>query len=485
MYPRFRFSHYHERSTIWHTKKVRKTRIIAVLAALLVVFAAGAVAWFHFKSRDIRVWVYTDYAFRFKHPDWTGVVESRFGEVNRMYQQNGVRVHWKVLDSSQIDPTSDAPGIDSRRATMALHVDRPTDIFVIFTGLEEGSRTGSVSPFTRFAVVVDAPQKSEVQNARLLANELAHLFGAAPDPASNPFSHQTAALIQTMRNYPLALGIDGLSRGSWEKDALAAIAQFDTVPHVNAKSHAQTVMGAAFINERRLDGAIPHLRLAVQEDPSNKIARLRLAQAYARNGQDELAVEQARELVNLSPEDPALHRALGLLLGRTHQPEAAVQELQTAIRQDPKNAENQMLLGIELASMFGRMDDAVAALETAASLDPESPSARRSLEKVQTLKQRVADEVERERGLVHDNPNNPDANYRLAKAEELAGDLKGAIRDFQKAAQLRPGNGTPHAELAALYLLTGDSGSAREEIRKARELGTEPPSSLIARLPPR
>jgi len=91
--------------------------------------------------------------------------------------------------------------------------------------------------------------------------------------------------------------------------------------------------------------------------------------------------------------------------------------------------------------------------------------------------------IERERVVVHDHPDDPDAHYRLGKAEARAGDLKGAIHDFQKAAELRPDNAATHTELAELYLVQGDTDTAWAEIRKARALGSEPPQSLIARLP--
>jgi tetratricopeptide (TPR) repeat protein len=438
--------------------------------------------------------VYTDYAFRYSHSDWPALVDSRFREVNRIYQRNGTGVQWKVLDASQIDPISVAPGIDSRRANMSLHFDRPTDVYVIVTGVREGDRTGSVSPFTRVAVVEDFPEKSESLNARLLAHELAHLFGAPYDlawfetlmgekPESNKFSDRTIAMIRRMRNYPFALGIDGLSQDSWEKKALAAVAQDDVAAHSNALAHAHTVLGTALLNERKTVPALAHFRAAVDADPQNKTAHLNLAEAYARNGQDELALQQGREAVRLAPNEPLAHRALGALLGRNHQPEAAVQELRMAVRLEPKNAENQILLALQLAGMLGHLDDSIAALQEALRIDPQSTVARQSLEKARTLKERVNAVVVRERALSQSKPNDPDVHYRLAKAEERAGDLKGAIRDFQKSADLRPGSGTPHTELAELYIVTGDYNTAWAEIRKARALGTEPPQSLLARLP--
>jgi len=270
--------------------KKQKVAFAAVLASLALLVGG----WLLLASRVINVWVYTDYAFRYDHPNWPGVVDSRFQEVNRIY--SGTGVHWKVLDSSQIDPTSNLPGMDTRRANMTLHMDKQTDIYMILTGVHEGDRAGIVIPFTRVAMVVDYPDKSESLNGRLMAHELAHLFGAPDDPAwlqslmgekpeSEKFSERTIALIKRMRGYPFALGIDGLAQGSWENRALAAASQDDAAAHENPMAHAHTVLATALINERKMDRALEHFRAAVDADPKSKLMRLNLVQAYMRDSQ--------------------------------------------------------------------------------------------------------------------------------------------------------------------------------------------------------
>jgi len=475
-------------------KLVRRKETIIGAAVLASVGLIAAIWFSFFSSRVVKVWVYTDYAFRYDHPNWPQTVDARFQEVNRIYQRDETRVRWKVLDSSQIDPTSNLPGIDNRRANMDLHLDKQTDIYVILTGAHDGERTGSVSPFTPVAIVVDYPKKSESVNARLLAHELAHLFGAAHDPAwldslmgekpeSKDFSDRTAALIRRMRNYPFIKGIDGLSEGSWEKRALDALSQDDAAVHDNPIAHAHTVIGTALINERKTDQGLVHFRAAVKADPKNKVLHLDLAEAYARNAQYDLALAEASEAAKLAPDDPLTHRAVGALLGKNHQPEAALKELQIAIRLEPDNPQNQVLLGLEYAAMLGHLDDSIAALKEATQVDPDSPMARQSLEKAELLKERVEETITKGRADVHDHPNDPDAHYRLAKAEARAGELKDAIRDFQRAAELRPDNAATHAELAEIYLVQGDMDNAWAEVRKVRALGSQPPQSLLARLP--
>ena len=466
------------------------------LIAIGVLAAAGIAVggWFVLASREIKVWVYTDYAFRYNHQNWSGLVESRFQEVNRIFQSNGTKVRWKVVDSSQIDPTSNVPNIDGRRANMALHFDRQTDIFVILTGVRQGDRTGSVDPFTRVAVVVDFPDKSEPMNSRLLAHELTHLFGAPHDvaevtavmadkPEAAKFSDRTAAVIRSMRGYPFELGIDGLAEGTWEKKAFTALSQDDKAAKSNAVAHAHTVLGTTLLNERRMVPALAHFRAAVEADPNSELMRLDLAEAYTRDSQYDKALTEAREAVRLAPQDPLAHRAVGALLGRNGQPEAALQELRAAVQMEPANPQNQVLLGYEYAVMFGHLDDAVSALEEAARVDPNSEMAKKGLEKAQLLKVRVGQAIERGREVVKQHPDDADAHFRLGKAEARAGELKDAIRDFQKAAELRPDNASTHTELAELFLVQGDTATAWDEVRKARALGSEPSPSLLARLP--
>src|ERR1035438_4113249 len=127
------------------------------LAAVLTFVAAVVGCWFYFQSRAITVWLFTDYAFRYRHADWPSLVESRFREVNRIYFLNRTGIRWNLVNSGQTDPTRDIPGIDNRRTNMFFHVNDKADVFVVLTGVHEGARTGSVSPFTRYAMVVDFP----------------------------------------------------------------------------------------------------------------------------------------------------------------------------------------------------------------------------------------------------------------------------------------------------------------------------------------
>ena len=342
---------------------------IGVLAAA----GLGLGAWFLFASREIKVWVYTDYAFRYNHQNSSPPGGSPLSGSNRIYQRNGTGVRWKVLDSSQIDPTSNVPTIDARRANMALHFDRQTDIFLILTGVKQGERTGSANPFTRVAVVVDFPDKSEAVNSRLLAGELTHLFGAtygpsdakgllADQPPEMKFSAPTVAVIHKMRGYPFELGIDGLSDGSWEKKAITALSQ-DTGTPGNAVAHAHLVLGTTLLNERHMSPALAHFRTAVEADRKSELNRLDLAEAYTRDTQYDKALTEAREAVRLAPNDALAPPRVGRA-ARPQRPagSCAAGIAHNADKLEPTNPQNKVLIGYEYAVMFGHtVDDAVTA----------------------------------------------------------------------------------------------------------------------------
>jgi Flp pilus assembly protein TadD len=306
----------------------------------------------------------------------------------------------------------------------------------------------------------------------------------ADKPETGKFPPQTADLIHRMRNYPFIAGIDGLSQGSWDKKALAALVKDDTGPPAKSLAHAHTVLGMALLSERKVEAGVAHFRQAVEADPKDVTLRLGLAEAYVRNAQDDLALREVREVVRMAPDSPLAHRALGAVLGRNHQPEEALKELRIAARMEPRNAEIQVLMGVQLSTMFGHLDDAIATLEEALSINPQAPMARESLAQVQAIKKRVEDELAAARGRVQQNSSDPDAYFRLAAVEARAGDITAAIRDYRKSAELGPDSGTPHAKLAELDYLTGDFAAAWAEVQKARALGTEPPPTLMAKLPP-
>ncbi len=471
--------------------KVNQRRY-ARLAALAVVVGGGCAVML-WQPRVITVHVYSDYALRLQHSNWPDLLESRFRDAALIFQQSGTGVKWKVLDSNSTDPTTDIATLDGRRTALPQRGDSKATVLVAFTGLHEGDRIGSTNPFSRAAMVVDFPERSESANTVILAGTLAQMFGARVDPAwvrsaaatvpqSVRFPPSVTNLIHQLRRYNFAAGVDGLLQGSWAQRAVDAIAQSDTGPDSNHAARAQQVVGIALLNDRRRDAAVVHLREATRLDPKNVALHVETALALTRNGQDADAVGELAEAIRLDPNNAILHQSLASLLIRMRRPEEATEEITTAARLDPKNATTQIVLATALSQQTGRMDATAAALHEALRLDPTSVPAAHDLEQLARNKQVIEDEIARQRARVQTAPDDSDAHYRLGLAIARSGDLQAGLRELQKSSELRPSDGPCHAESAAIYYQLGDYPAAWREVKQSRALGTEPPAGLVAGL---
>jgi Flp pilus assembly protein TadD len=466
--------------------------LYAGLAAVAVVAAAGY-AFTLLQPRVITVRVYSDYAFRLQHSNWSDLLESRFRDANLIFQQSGTGVQWKVLGSNDTDPTSNMTTLDGRRGVLPQQGDNKAEVLVSFTGLHEGERTGSANPFSRAAIVVDFPDRSESANTIVLAENLADMFAAPVDAAwvqsasaaagqSVRLPPRAVTLIHQLRRYNFAAGVDGLLQGSWAQRAADAIAQSDSTPDSNHAAHGQQVVGTALLNDRRRDAAVVHLREATRLDPKNVTLHVETALALSRNGQDADALPELAEAVRLDPNNAILHQSLGSLLVKMRRPEEAIEEINIAARLDPKNANTEVALAAAFSQQLGRFAAAAAALHEALRLDPTSAAAARELEQLARNKQAVEDEIAKQRPRIQHAPKDSDAHYRLGIAIARSGDFQAALRELQKSIELRPSYGPAHSESAAIYYQLGDYAAAWREVKQSRALGTEPPTGLVAGL---
>lgn len=69
---------------------------------------------------------------------------------------------------------------------------------------------------------------------------------------------------------------------------------------------------------------------AVEANPDDPVARIKLAAAYLEQGSVGLAEEQAKAGLRLAPEEPAGHYVMGLVLVERGRVEEAIEELETA-----------------------------------------------------------------------------------------------------------------------------------------------------------
>jgi len=110
-------------------------------------------------------------------------------------------------------------------------------------------------------------------------------------------------------------------------------------------------------------------REALKLAPAFVPALLNLADLYRANGLDQQAGPLLERAIGLAPGDAAPQHAMGLLLIRQRQLDAAVGYLQRAAELDPVNVRYSYVYGVALWES-GRQREAVAALEAALATHP-------------------------------------------------------------------------------------------------------------------
>lgn len=126
--------------------------------------------------------------------------------------------------------------------------------------------------------------------------------------------------------------------GLLRQDGPAAEA-YDQVARLRPESFAARIQAAdAWQKAGRLDQAAPHLIAALQIDPDHVQTRFRLALQYANAGQNRLAVEQFREVIQRQPQASGAWLNLGLVLIGDQQLPEAVTALEKAVELEPGNA---------------------------------------------------------------------------------------------------------------------------------------------------
>jgi tetratricopeptide (TPR) repeat protein len=263
-------------------------------------------------------------------------------------------------------------------------------------------------------------------------------------------AYSRAIELETQGNNPAALSL------LWEAAGLAP-----------RDADIQNRLGEALERIGALDAAIAAYRLAVSERPDFRKASNNLILALVKTGQANEAVQRARALVALAPDDPDRYFTLGLA-----QSEQDVTDAIESFRRVLARAPRHTLARYNLALVLKRTDrlqEALDELGRALAIEPR-PEAYYTrgviywhlgdLDRATTA---LGDAVAAE-------PRYAEAYETLGSVLKAKRDWRGATAALRRAIALRPDLAAAHYTLGQVLLMKGDESAARSELAEAERL---------------
>jgi tetratricopeptide (TPR) repeat protein len=292
---------------------------------------------------------------------------------------------------------------------------------------------------------------------------IAALRQAVASSPTRPESHQAQNLLGLM------LG----RKGAPGDDVLAAFRAAIRIRPDYAEAHNN--LGLVLIQSGKDEEGIAALREAVRLAPAYAEGRTNLGAALTPTDA-EAAIKELEEAVRLAPASVKALFNLAVAYGASsaHGPRKGIEYLEKVIELAPDFPRAHLALGKALLEE-GKAADAVAALQNAVKLDPESGEANYQLGLALVRagrKEEAAAQLTKGRELVAagDRAQNALLDVAEGRAALERGDFEEAASKFRRASQLRPGSAEPQRLLGAALERQGDITGAAAAYEKVLAL---------------
>jgi len=177
--------------------------------------------------------------------------------------------------------------------------------------------------------------------------------------------------------------------------------------------------------------------MQVRANPRDPRARNYLATQYLQARRVDEAIVHLREALRIDPRDAEAHSNLGLAFQLQDRLEDALRETRDAARIKPNDDRLQFNLGYALQAA-GRTGDAADAYARAIALNPDNVDAHFNLALILGPGGRIDDAIRHLRRAMEVSPGRADIHRNLGIALNIQGKRAEAIEEFQAALRLQP-----------------------------------------------
>jgi len=231
-------------------------------------------------------------------------------------------------------------------------------------------------------------------------------------------------------------------------------------------ANAYRNLGLARFNASQFDAAAAAFIEALKSQPQDQNINYSLAQAYEKGGKLDKAEEVYKNLALLSPKDADRWYSLILnMYARANQPAKAIEAAKKIVELKPNDEQSLYNLGYMYQQNL-KYQEAIDAYKQALAVKPTYEYAHFQIGFCNYQMKKYKEAAEGFKKFVELMPDSADGWFYMGICYMQVKDFNSALEPIKKATELKPDYGTAYFNLAVVYLNLHDNCSAREVYKK-------------------
>ncbi len=218
--------------------------------------------------------------------------------------------------------------------------------------------------------------------------------------------------------------------------------------------------------------AIEFYTAAVSAMPHEPKIHLGLAQSLKAVGQPARAIPHFVAALSAFPQDASVHEQLGVCFAETGAVAEAIKHYQKALELNPRLFKTRNNLGAAFLSI-GQYDEAIQQLRAAIQLSPNYAAAHENLGIALAAMGQLDDAVVHLRRAIELEPDVANTHFNLANVFVQQKKLHAAVVEYRQTLRLDPKHVAALCNLGSVLIELGERAEAARYIRKALELAPE------------